>query len=697
MPCTGALLALPTLTCSMWIPLRCQWTVTNTSSTGARSVYEAPKSPSTKPRFIPPMENMPVSHQRMIFGSEIEPPALSAESHGTERPTIATPDTPRALCRRFLIVIIHDRSDCGPPIRPGFSHIASMNGRSLNSSLCRALHRDGGRPLVHRYKYAMPGDPLPVATLVGIHAASGKVVAFNDCSDPTASFSPYSSRRVWFGPKHTAWWLRLDRYCKQADLWCLDLRTHEARVVLSETASTGYLDFNPRVTGTPNVRTLWKTEEIIWFSERDGWGHLYLYDSVSGALKNRITSGEWAVRDIVHIDETGRTLLFLAGGIDPTADPMHRTLCSVNFDGSSLMVRLRYDGDIYVPTTEPSGSNQQGPNRPSYAPAGVSSNGRYAVVRYAHVARGNRTEVVDLRDQRRLLIASTAPESGKLSPRSFRALAADGKTSLHGVLVLPPDCDEHRRFPLIDFIYTGPQITHQPQAFQALCTATALALAELGFVTLMLDTRGMPTGSRDVHQIGYGQLLEPQLADHAAVVRQLRETCQFIDGQRIGVIGQSAGGAAAVRALCDYSDIYSVGVAICGNHDPTRYASFWSDKYRGPCIEPDKWAQQANAFVAHKLSGRLLLIAGDMDENVHPSQTLTLVDALIRANKNFEVLIVPNQGHDLLDTCGYVQRRVWDFFVRHLLDSAPPEDFGLTFEPNELSRYAKRSMKEERT
>jgi dipeptidyl aminopeptidase/acylaminoacyl peptidase len=551
----------------------------------------------------------------------------------------------------------------------------------------------GGRPVLHRFKYCMADDPMPIATFVAIHIGSGRVATFDDFPAPVMAFSPFSYRTIWFDGADTAWFASLDRYSKRADLIELKLGEGTGRVVLSETTDSGYLDLHPFLFATPNVRTLAASNEIVWFSERDGWGHLYLYDAATGRLKNRITTGQWLVRDIAHVDPKQRKLLFLAGGIDPEADPARRSLCSVNFDGSNFEVLLEHAGDVFVPLTTPCGIDQSRPFRPSYSQPGVSPDGHFGAVRYGSVERGNRTEIVDLRTRHGFAIASATPGSDEEPARHFTALAADGATRLHGVMFLPSDFDESQRYPLIDDIYPGPQLAHQPQSFRSMWSAQARALAELGFVTIMLDSRGIPTGSRAVHQIGYPELLEPQLADHAAVVRQLCERHPFIDGQHIGMIGWSAGGFATARSLCDYGEIFKVGVAACGNHDSTYYSTVWSDKYRGPG-DREAWSRQANRAAAHKLAGKLLLISGDLDENVHMSHTLSLVDALIQANKDFDLLIVPNEAHYLMMSNGYAQRRAWDYFVRNMLGETPPPNFEIRFEPHELAHWMKSYWRE---
>lgn len=549
----------------------------------------------------------------------------------------------------------------------------------------------GGRPILHTHKYAVPGDPLPIATYVAFHIPSGRKIVFDAFAIPVVLAFASFSQMAWF-EGGGAWLVRFDRYFRRVDLIRLDLVQGTGGVVLTEEVSSGYLELHSQLLrGAFNVRTLTKTDEVVWVSERDGWAHLYLYEVSTGRLKNRITHGAWFVRDIVHVDEARRKVFLLAQGIDPTTDPGRRVLCAVNLDGTGFEILLAHDGDVLVSKTEPGGGDQDRPYRPA-APCGISPDSRFAVVRYSSVERGNRTEIVDLHNQQGFVIASVGQKPGEPLVRHFTARAADGVTLLHGVLFLPSDFDQDRRYPLIDYVYPGPQFAQQPQSFRGVRSEPALALAELGFVTAMLDTRGMPVGSRAFHQASYGALLEPQLADHAAVIRQLCDVYSFIDRDRVGMLGYSGGGYATARALFDYGEIFKVGVALCGNHDSNLYTTMWSDKFRGPG-SPDQWAGQASTAVAHKLEGKLLLISGDMDESVHISQTLLLVDALIKANRNFDLLIVPNEGHLLLMTNAYVQRKVWDYFVENLLAEEPPQ-FAMTFETHEIHSFWKRAMRE---
>lgn len=536
-------------------------------------------------------------------------------------------------------------------------------------ALVQSVPPSGDRPLLHGYKYPFPGDPMPMAVFVAIHVPSQRVVTFEDFPTPVLGYSPFSSfyRSAWFGGPESAWGLRIDRFAKQGDLIHLDLARGVGRVAVSERVDAGYLEFHQSMVGRPNVRTLEGSQEIVWFSERDGWGHLYLYDAAAGVLKNRITAGDWMVRDIVHVDESKRTVLFTACGLEAGSDPAQRRLCSANLDGSGFTVLPCGSGD-------------------TAARLGGSPNGRYVVVHDNDVVKGNDIRIVDLQTLKGFSIAAVSPSVNEVPPRRFTVLAADGRTAIHGVMLVPSDFDERQTYPLIDYIYPGPHISHQPQTFGSVRLAFSRALAELGFVVVMLDTRGMPFRSRAEHQLGYGECLEPQLSDHAAAARALCERHAFLDRERVGMIGHSSGGAATARAMFDYGDVFKVGVSVCGSHDSSMVTTMWSDKYRGEGTRED-WLDQANSSAAHKLSGKLLLMCGDMDDNVHISQTLKLVDALVRANRDFDLLIVPNEGHDLMMTSGYVQRRAWEYFVRHLRGEAPPPGFEIRFEPHELARF----------
>ncbi|WP_182911932.1 DPP IV N-terminal domain-containing protein [Sphingomonas cavernae] len=550
---------------------------------------------------------------------------------------------------------------------------------------------DSLRPVLHTYKYATMGDPSPIATFVAIHIPTGRIVEATDFPAIVFAFSPIAMRLAWFGDDGaTCYFIRSNIYQTETDLVELNLDTGKSRIVVSEKAEQGYLDLHALVAAQINVRPLASSNELIWYSQRDGWGHLYLYDAATGALKNQITQGDWIVRDIIHVDEGKRRILFLAGCMDMETDPGNRRLCSVNFDGSDLRVVIADSCDVMISPRSLSGHDQEKPFHPSYARTGASADGRYVVRKLSRIDQGSRIDILDLEGNARLALASVDTELfGEWTPpRPFKALAADNETMLYGTMFLPTDFEEGQHYPIIDYIYPGPQIAYAPRHFETIFASQARMLAELGFVVLMLDSRSVPLRSRAFHHAGYGHLLEPQLADHVAVIEQLCKRNAFMDRSRVGMIGQSGGGYATARALFDYPDMFKVGVSVCGNHDSRAYAQLWLSKYGGPGSE-SSWEAQSNQSAAKKLQGDLLLVSGDMDENVHVGHTLSLANALVQANRDFDLLIVPNAGHGVLLTDAYTQRRVWDYFVSRLAGLRHPKNFPLEYRPADTARIWK--------
>jgi dipeptidyl-peptidase 4 len=555
---------------------------------------------------------------------------------------------------------------------------------------------DGGRPRVHTYKYCMPGDPKPTLHIVAIHVASGRLVRFELGPTDLLFYSPfyYLMRSVWFESSRIAWFIRFDRFSRRAELIRLDLQEATAAVVFAdEEARGGRLVLNTYFAERPTVWTLSRSDEFIWYSERDGWGHLYLHEASTGKVKSQITHGEYVVRSIIHVDEKARKVVFSAHGVNPAADPAQRTLCSSHFDGSGFEVLLSHEGDLYVPSNSIDGAQQDNPFHDSTASGGLSPDREFAVVQFWSVDRGNSTEVVQLSPrtpQKGLVVAAARPGAGENVPRPFAAVAADGTTRLHGVMFVPPGFDERVSYPLIVFIYPGPAYSHAPQSYLNVRSSHPRALAELGFVSIMLDTRRSAFRDRAFHAVGHG-FLEPQLADHAAVVKQLCERHRFIDPNRIGILGSSAGGSATARAMFDYSELFKVGVSVCGAHDDKRGGAFMADTYLGPA-DADSADSPSNIDVAYKLQGKLLLMHGELDARVHVFHTLTLAAALIRANRDFELLVLPNEDHAALSTSGYAQRRMWDYFVQHLLGEQPPRDFEVRFEARGIERSIRRGL-----
>jgi dipeptidyl aminopeptidase/acylaminoacyl peptidase len=467
----------------------------------------------------------------------------------------------------------------------------------------------------------------------------------------------------------------------------LDLGSGAEKTIIEESAVEGYVETHPLMFHPPNVRVLERSKEVIWYSDRDGWGHLYLVNLETGAVTRQITKGAWVVRDIVHVDEVARTLVFTASGFDTAKDLGRRRLCEVSLDTGEFRVLISHDGDVVVAPAPTRPEGQAHLFRPDMLRKGASADGRFIVARRTHVKNGAATVVLDRHTGTETVLceASSAVSAPSSTPTELSFVAADGVTSIHGLLVLPREANpESKQIPLIDLMYPGPQSPWVPRGYGATQVLAAQSMAELGFAVLLLDTRGIPHRARAIRQAGYGSDLEPQLADHAAAVAQVCAAHRELDPRRVAAVGVSAGGAGAARALFDYPSTYCCAVAIAGSHEVRNYRSGWADFYLGP-----KSNEPSNIDLAHKLKGALMLVSGDMDDNVPISQTLRLVDALIRANKDFELLIAPNEGHLTFLSNGYVHRRVWDFLVRKLFDAEPPKNFPLSHAPEALAAYGR--------
>jgi len=538
---------------------------------------------------------------------------------------------------------------------------------------------DGGRPVLHRYKIAGPDVEPPRAEFIAFHLASGRTVRTGELRVLTQAFSPFMYRQCWVA-NDELWFFDWDRYSSSVSLMALNLASGVVKTVLTETTESGWIDLHPFMVGQPMVRPLEATGELIWYSEADGRGHLYLHDLATGACKSRITDGPWVVRELIHVDEARRRILFLASGFEEDSDPAHRRLCAVDFDGSGFETIFAADGDLLVKPDPISGVDQYRPFRPSYASSGVSGDGRHVAACLGSADIPTRWVLIDLESGRQIEMACVDIDAlwHAPKPRRFEALAADGKTKLFGAMVVPSDFDPSKSYPLVDYIYPGPQINWFMRRFPNANVLTLQAIAELGMVGIVLETRGMPSRDRAFHQDGRGRLLEPQLGDHVAVIEQLCQRHAFLDRHRVGICGQSGGGHATARALFDYPEIFKVGVAVCGNHDARNYLAHWLDKYGGRPGTPER-DEQANAFAAHKLQGKLLLMHGDLDDNVHPGHTLALSAALIAAGKEFDQLIVPGATHGVLLESPYAMQRLWAYLVRHLLGVEPPKDFKLAW------------------
>jgi dipeptidyl aminopeptidase/acylaminoacyl peptidase len=512
---------------------------------------------------------------------------------------------------------------------------------------------DGDAPRAHTQRYAYAGDEhLPQAELVVLDVAAGTVVRAQAEPLLMPQASPISLGWAWWADDGAAvYYLAQPRDLHTLTLHRMDPETGEVTTVLSETGPTR-VEPNQWLVEPPIVRVL--ADEVLWYSQRDGWGHLYRYDLHTGALLGQVTSGEWAVRQILHVDTVRRVVYFTASGL-VGADPYRRTVCRVGLDGSGFAKVTDDDLDHVVTVPDAAGYFIDSGSTVDTPPESRVRDWAGAVlVELEHA------------DITRLTAIGWTP------PERFRVTAADGVTDVYGVLHPPRGFDPEQRYPVVDSLYPGPNVNRVAPSFDpGAMGLDADPIAALGFAVVAIDGRGTPGRSKAFHDASYGHLADAGgLDDHVAALRQLARTRPWMDLDRVGAFGHSGGGFAAVRAMLDHPDVYKVGVALSGSHDPRYFNPGFVEAYDG-ADNADAWARASNVDIAERLDGKLLLVHGGMDDQVHAVHTLRLADRLIAADKDFELLIVPGAEHLFIDCVHYVRKRAWDFLVRELAGREP--------------------------
>ncbi len=503
---------------------------------------------------------------------------------------------------------------------------------------------EGFHPLLHSYEYPKPGDAIPqfYPQLFDIDTRSQIRVS------GTTLPEQYSVGRYrWAADSRSITYEYNRRGHQQYQVIRLDAETGNQRVIINETSST-FIHYS----GKRYRHDIENTNEIIWASERDGWNHLYLYNSVTGKVINQITAGEWIVRSVLHVDQEERRITFQAGGREP-GDPYHIHVYSINFDGTGLTKLTDGDGTHEV---------------------FFSPDRRYMVDTWSRV---DKPPVAVLRDGKtgelvmELERADITPllETGWIMPEVFTAKGRDGETDIWGMIVRPSNFDEKIDYPVIEYIYAGPHSAHVPKRFSPI-HSNLTALSELGFIVVQIDGMGTSHRSKAFHDVCWQNLGDAGFPDRIPWIREAAASYPYIDTTRVGVFGTSAGAQNAVGALLFHPGFYKVAVASCGCHDNRMDKIWWNEQFMGWPVGPH-YSESSNVDNAWRLEGRLLLINGELDYNVDPASTTQLVDALIRAGKDFDYLFVPGMGH----TSGgrYGERRRRDFFVRHLLGVEPPD------------------------
>ncbi len=522
-----------------------------------------------------------------------------------------------------------------------------------------------GHPNLQAWKYPLPGDPVvTMIHRVVIDVDSGRVVRLLTAPDQHRSTlcDDVACRGEWDDVQWSADGSRLafvstSRDHQREQLRQADPVSGAVRDVLEEKGETFLESGNGRV----NWKFLPGSNEVIWFSERDNWGQLYLHDLQTGREKRQITTGEGNVTQLLRVDEKNRLLYFVAVGREKGRDPYFRHLYRIGMDGRNLQLLTPDDADHEV-TLSPSGRFFVD----SYSKPDVPS------VTELRDADGRLIVTIEKADISRLLATGWKP------PAPITVKARDGVTDLFGLMYTPTNLDPSKKYPIVNHIYPGPQTGSVGGRTFSPARGDAQALAELGFVVVEIDGMGTPWRSKQFHQKYYGDMGDNTLADQVTGMKQLAERHPWIDIDRAGIYGHSGGGYATADAMFRYPDFFKVGIAEAGNHDNRVYEDDWAEKWQGLLqTKPDgttNYDNQANQLVAKNLKGKLLLAHGTMDTNVPPYNTLLVVNELIKANKDFDLLMLPNRGHGFGNE-PYMVRRRWDYFVKYLLGAEPPHEY----------------------
>ncbi|MGA8344743.1 MAG: DPP IV N-terminal domain-containing protein [Candidatus Sulfotelmatobacter sp.] len=504
------------------------------------------------------------------------------------------------------------------------------------------------RPRAFTYVYPLPGEVLAKAEPIIFDIQSSKRI---DVKTAPLELPFQDGPSFDWVPDSKGFYYDYDeRGYKAKELRVVDASTGEQRVLIREQFDS-YVD-----PGETFYRFVDATGEVLWSSERDGWNHLYLYSRKTGQLESQITHGAWVVREIDHVDEKDRRVYFLANGRETNEDPYQTHLYSVGLDGEDLR------------TLSPENANHS---------ISMSPDGSFFVDSYSRpdlpgecVLRrskdGSDVRTLEKADAKELL------KTGWKFPEPFQGKAADGSTDIYSLIWRPSNFDPSKRYPVIEQVYTGPQGFFVPKTFAD--TFRLQSMAELGFIVVMVDGRGTVGRSRAFHQFSYRNL-GGAFEDHVALIKQMAERYPYMDLTRVGIYGTSAGGYGAAHAMLVFPDFYKVGVTISGDHDARLDKAWWNEAYQGYPVQDD-YVAQSNITMADHLKGHLLVEHGDIDDNVHPVETMRFVDALMKANKSFDMLLVPNMFHgESGDHALYLVRRRWDYFVQYLLGVTPPNNF----------------------
>ena len=510
-------------------------------------------------------------------------------------------------------------------------------------SFVESSPRDRVQPKVQSHDYLKPGDKIAVRKPKLYNVATRKEVPIKE--DLFAN--PWSIDEVRWSPDSSRFTCLFNQRGHQAlRLIAIEASTGAAKAIIDETTDT-FIDYSQKTF----LHHVEKTGEILWMSERNGWNHLYLIDGKSGAVKGPITRGEWVVRSVERVDDEKRQVWFRLMGYHKGEDPYHIHFARVNYDGTGLTLLTEGDGTHEVR---------------------FSPDGKYLLDTYSRVDLPHLTNLRKANDGSLVVTLEKADASkyfdqGGKTPERFVAKGRDGKTDIYGLIYRPSNHDPLRKYPVIEQIYAGPHGAHVPKSFSTFHPPQAMA--ELGFILVQIDGMGTNWRSRAFHDVCWKNLADAGFADRIAWLKSAAKHEPSMDLERVGIYGGSAGGQNALGALLFHPEFYKAAAADCGCHDNRMDKIWWNEAWMGWPIGPH-YAAQSNVTNALKLQGKLLLTVGELDHNVDPASTMQVVNALIRADKDFELIVIPGAEHGVGDG-PYGRRRRRDFFVRSLLGVEP--------------------------
>ncbi len=528
-----------------------------------------------------------------------------------------------------------------------------------------------GHPRLEKWKYPLPGDKhvFEIEPVV-IDVATRKVVRLqlppqqrlsSLCDELSCENDGHWDDVQWAPDSRTLALVSTSRDRRHEWFRIADARTGAVRTVFEESVRTYYHSG----IGAVDWRYLPAAHQALWYSERNNWGNLYLYSLRTGTLEHAVTTGRGDVTQVLHVDRRTHTVWFRAVGRTPGINPYYQQFWRVSLDGGRPRLLTPEPCDHLI---------------------SMSPDGRYFVDSCSTATRPPVTTLRSARSGRVLATVARADLSrlkavGWQPPQPIVVKARDGKTNLYGLLFKPTDFDPHKKYPIIDYIYPGPQIgsiftfRFEPSRYDD------QSLAELGFIVVAIDGMGTPFRSAAFHHLWYGDMGDDTLPDQVAALKELARRYPWIDLDRVGIWGHSGGGNAAAAAMFRYPGFFKVGWAESGNHDNRDYENDWGEKYQGLLVRyangTTNYDNQANELLASHLEGHLMLTYGTMDDNVPPENTQLVVQALIKANKRFDMIAIPNARHAYGYATPYITRRRWDYFVRYLAGNIPPRHYAL--------------------